>query len=69
MNKHITRVEGERENTMKTQKNGRKRGNAGNGIGPHQEASPMGHATTTKTRKGKRRAEDRQQKQRGWDSP
>jgi len=51
---------------MKTQQNGRKRGNRGNGIGPHHAVSPMGHGTTTKTRKGKRRAADKRQKQRGW---
>lgn len=54
---------------MKNEKNKRKRGLAGVGIGPHHEVSPMGHATTTKSRKGKRRAEDRRQKLRGWDSP
>ena len=54
-------VEGERENAMKN-----KRGYAGNGNGAHQDVSPMGHATTTKTRKGKRRAQARRQKQRGW---
>jgi hypothetical protein len=51
---------------MRTQKNGRKRGNAGNGNGAHQDVSPMGHGTVTKTRKGKRRAADRKRKQRGW---
>jgi hypothetical protein len=51
---------------MKIQKNGRKRGNKGNGNGAHHDVSPMGHATTTKTRKGKRRAQDRREKQRGW---
>jgi len=45
---------------------GRKRGYAGNGNGSHQEASPMARQTTTKTRKGKRRAADRRRKQRGW---
>lgn len=44
----------------------RKKGNPGNGIGPHHEVSPMGHATRTKTREGKRRAYDRKLKQRGW---
>jgi len=38
----------------------------GVGLGPHHEVSPMGHATRTKTRKGKIRAEDRRRKQQGW---
>lgn len=51
---------------MKTQQNGRKRGNPGNGNGAHHHVSPMGHGTRTKTRKGRRRAADRKLKQRGW---
>lgn len=51
---------------MKTQKNGRKRGYAGNGNGAHHHVSPMGHGTRTKTREGLRRAADRRRKQRGW---
>ena len=54
------------ENDVKIQKNGRKRGFKGNGNGAHQDVSPMGHGTATKTRKGRRRAADRQRKQRGW---
>lgn len=43
----------------------KKRGNPGNGLGAHH-VSPMGHATRTKSKHEKRRAEDRRQKQRGW---
>jgi len=50
----------------RTQKNGRKRGNPGNGIGPHHEVSPMGHATRTPTKEERRRKADRRRKQRGW---
>ena len=49
------------------QKNGRVRGTAGNGLGAHQNVSPMGHATRTKSREEKRRIRDRRQKQRGWE--
>jgi hypothetical protein len=51
---------------MRIQKNGRKRGSKGNGMGSHHEFSPMARGTRTKTREGKRRAQDRRQKQRGW---
>jgi len=51
---------------MKIQKNGRKRGNAGNGNGCHHAVSPMGHGTHTKSRKELRRAADRKLKQGGW---
>lgn len=44
----------------------KKKGNPGNGLGAHHHVSPMGHATRTKTREGKRRAADRRAKQRGW---
>jgi hypothetical protein len=49
------------EETMK------KNGNKGNGIGAHHHVSPMGHATRTKTRKGKQRQLDRKLKQKGWE--
>jgi len=52
---------------MKTQKNGRKRGNAGNGLGAHHEVSPMGHATRTPNKGERRRRADRRSKQKGWD--
>ena len=45
----------------------KKKGNAGNGNGPHHEVSPMGHGTRTKSRQGKRRAADKRAKQRGWE--
>jgi hypothetical protein len=51
---------------VKIQKNGRKRGDKGNGNGAHQEVSPMARGGLTKSRKGKRRAADRRRKQRGW---
>lgn len=44
----------------------KKKGHAGNGLGPHHEVSPLARATATKTRKGRRRQEDRRAKQRGW---
>ena len=44
----------------------RRKGHAGNGIGPHQEASPIARATRTLSREGKRRKADRQAKQKGW---
>jgi len=59
----ISRRNGE---AMKIQKNGRKRGNAGNGNGCHHAVSPMGHGTHTKSRKELRRAADRKLKQGGW---
>ena len=34
--------------------------------GPHHEVSPMGHATRTKSRKGKQAQLDRKLKQHGW---
>jgi len=44
-----------------------KKGNRGNGNGAHHEVSPMGHATRTKSREGKRRQADKRRKQRGWE--
>ena len=44
----------------------KKRGREGNGIGSHQEASPMARGTVTKTREGKVRAAAKRQKQKGW---
>lgn len=37
------------------------------GIGPHQQVSPMGHATRTKSKHEKSIQSDRKQKQNGWD--
>ena len=42
----------------RTQKNGRERGNAGNGLGAHQDVSPMARGTKTKTRRTKRQRVD-----------
>jgi len=42
----------------RTQKNGRKRGFAGNGNGAHHEVSPMARGTATKTRREKRQRAD-----------
>lgn len=36
---------------MRTQKNGRKRGRPGNGIGPHQLVSAMARGTKTKSKR------------------
>lgn len=44
----------------------KKKGNPGNGLGAHQNVSPMGRATQTKTKEGRRRAADRRKKQTGW---
>jgi len=43
----------------RTQKNGRKRGSAGNGNGAHHEVSPMARGTKTKTRREKRQRVDK----------
>ena len=40
------------------QANGRERGESGMGGGSHHETSPMGHATATPTREGRRRKSD-----------
>lgn len=45
----------------------KKKGIPGNGLGPHHEVSPMGHATRTPSKKEKQRKRDRRQKQKGWD--
>lgn len=45
----------------------KKKGNAGNGIGAHQEVSPMGHATRTPSKVEKRRKQERRERQKGWD--
>lgn len=45
----------------------RKRGNPGNGLGPHHEVSPMGHATRTPNKRERQRRRDRIRKQQGWD--
>lgn len=34
--------------------------------GPHQEVSPMGHATRTKSKAERLRQADRREKRRGW---
>ena len=44
---------------MSRTKRSRKRGNAGNGLGAHQEASPMARETVTKTRRQKAQRVDR----------
>ena len=49
------------------QQNGRERGQPGNGMGAHQDTSPLARGTTTKTKRAKRRQEDRRQKSRGWE--
>lgn len=46
----------------------RKRGHAGNGIGAHQNVSPMGHATRTKTKREMRERADKRDRQKGWAS-
>lgn len=46
----------------------RKRGKAGNGLGAHQQVSPMGHATRTKNKREMRAREDRRARQNGWSS-
>lgn len=46
----------------------RKRGRPGNGIGPHQQVSAMGHATRTKSKREMRLREDRRARQKGWDA-
>jgi hypothetical protein len=51
----------------KRRKKRRKAPNCGNG--PHHEVSPMGHATKTKTKKGRRRKADEKRKQKGWGYP
>lgn len=50
-----------------TQQNGRERGLPGNGNGPWQETSPMGHATVTKTKGDIERREARKAKERRWE--
>ena len=53
--------------SRKKQKNGRKRGAPGNGNGAHHAVSPMGHATRTPSKIGKRRKAERKLKQqKGW---
>lgn len=44
----------------------KKKGNPGNGLGPHHHVSPMGHATRTKSKVERRRQADQKLKQRGW---
>lgn len=51
---------------MSKKRKRRKRGHAGNGIGAHQQVSPMARGTRTLSREGKRRKADRKQKQKGW---
>lgn len=48
------------------QASGRKRGIAGNGVGAHQNTSPMARATATPNKREKQRRKDRQKKQQGW---
>ena len=49
------------------QKNGRVRGLSGLGDGPHQEVSPMGHATCTKSLTERCAQFNRRQKSRDWE--
>lgn len=44
-----------------------KPGIPGCGLGPHQEVSPMGHATATKTPRDKQIREQRKEKQQGYE--
>jgi len=44
----------------------KRKGRPGNGIGPHHQVSPMGHATRTPSKREKQRKLDRKAKQRGW---
>jgi len=54
--------------TLVVQANGRKRGQEGHGIGSHQEASPMGHATATPTKAERKRKRARKERQKGYTS-
>lgn len=44
----------------------KKPGIPGCGLGAHQEVSPMGHATRTKTRRDQQIRQQRKQKQQGY---
>lgn len=51
---------------MARRKRKRKRKFAGNGIGPHQEVSPLARGTSTPSRDGFKAKADRRAKQHGW---
>ena len=44
----------------------RRKDNKGNGIGAHQEVSPMARGTRTKNKRDRQDRRDRKAKQRGW---
>lgn len=44
----------------------KRKGFVGNGIGAHQQVSPMGHATRTKTKRERAEREARKARQHGW---
>lgn len=52
---------------MRKQKNGRERGNAGNGTGAFNEVMPITHRQIHKGKRDMRERADRKQKQHGWD--
>lgn len=54
------------QSRRRIQKNGRERGNPGNGIGSHNEISPLARGTQTKNKLERRNQDDRRHKQRGW---
>jgi len=51
---------------MARRKKKKRKGSPGNGLGPHAETSPMGHATRTPAKADKIRQEERRAKQQGW---
>lgn len=53
---------------MARRKKKKRKKSPGNGIGAHQEISPMGHATRTPSREEIQRREDQRLKQQGWDA-
>lgn len=54
------------KSNRRKQKNGRERGSAGNGLGPHQEVSPLARGTVTKTKRQHKDRADRREKSHGW---
>jgi hypothetical protein len=44
----------------------KKKGAKGNGLGPHAETSPMGHATRTKNKRAHVERADRKSRQLRW---
>jgi len=52
----------------KKKKKPAKPGIPGCGLGPHQQVSPMGHATCTKTPRDKQISEQRKEKQQGYEN-